>query len=148
MYRFKNFWDWKHKKRLEYGKENPRDIKKELAREIAALYHNIEEVKLAEKNFEFAYQKGIIPENAPIIIIESKNDDKENIEYINNILIEKLVEINGYKSKNEVRRLFKQGAITINNVKILEIDKIVLDKEENVIKIGKGKFFIVKIEKY
>lgn len=49
------------------------------------------------------------------------------------------------RSKSEVRRLIKQGAIEINGKKITTKDALKPLQDGDVIKIGKKEFFKVKI---
>ncbi|NMA32103.1 MAG: tyrosine--tRNA ligase [Candidatus Methanofastidiosa archaeon] len=126
--------------RLKNG-ENPRDIKMELAREIISLYHPNEDVVDAENNFKAAFQKGIIPDNAPIITIKSNSHEQ-----IKDVLIDGLLEAGSYKSKSELRRLFVQGAVSVNNLKVLDVNDVLLLAGDNIVQIGKGKFFLIKFE--
>lgn len=119
----------KIEKRLKNG-ENPRDIKMELAKEITRLYHNIEEAKKAEEHFKTAFSKGEAPE------------DIEEIQYENNML-DTIFKTGKYASKGEIKRLFMQGAIKIDGEKVTDF-KIVPEKEETIIQIGKGNFYKIK----
>lgn len=125
------------KERLKKG-ENPRDIKMELAKEITRLYSNTESAKNAEENFKKAFQKEEAPENAPLIFFDNRN---ENIEQE---LVNAIMSSNKYKSKGEIKRLIKQGAVKLNGSKIENINKIVNISNKDVIQIGKGTFFIIQ----
>ncbi len=115
----------KIEKRLENG-ENPRNIKMELAKEIARLYHNEEEAQKAEEHFKTAFQKQEAPE------------DVEEIKFENSIL-DTLLKTKKAASKGELKRLFEQGAIKINGEKVTDYQS--LNDFEGVIQIGKGSFF-------
>lgn len=124
------------KNRLENG-ENPRDIKLELARIITSLYHNDEETLFAENYFITAFQKKRIPDEIPIIHIESGEKLLKDI-------IPSLV-INGYvKSKSEFIRLVKQNGISMNGEKIDENCFESKVNNQDVLQIGKKRF--VKLE--
>ena len=125
------------KEKLKKG-ENPRDIKMELAKEITRLYSNTESAKNAEENFKKAFQKEEAPENAPLIFFDNRN---ENIEQE---LVNAIMSSNKYKSKGEIKRLIKQGAVKLNGSKIENINKIVNISNKDVIQIGKGTFFIIQ----
>lgn len=118
--------------------DNPRDIKLELAKEIVSLYHSKEDVLIAENNFKTAFQKGVIPDNAPIITIDS-----DNTKSVKELLFDALIDLGKYKSRNELRRLFEQGAVSINKSKVLNVNDISLHLGDNIVQIGKGKFFLV-----
>ena len=124
------------KNRLENG-ENPRDIKLELARIITHLYHNEEETVFAENYFITAFQKKQIPDEIPVIHLESGGQLLKDI-------IPSLV-MSGYvKSKSEFIRLVKQNGVSMNGEKI---DENCFERKVNnqdVLQIGKKRF--VKLE--
>lgn len=124
----------KIKDRMEKG-ENPRDIKKELAKEITALYHSKEEAEKAEETFKTAFQKQQAPDEAPVLNFNS------NAENIGLALVETIMTSGNYKSKAEVRRLISQGALKINGERIIDIEHICNIDSNSVIQLGKGKFY-------
>lgn len=88
----------------------------ELSKEIVSLYHS------------------------PIITISANNQED-----IKAVLLEELLSVGNYKSKKELRRLFWQGAVSVNNLRVLDLNDLVLNMGDNVIQIGKGRFFLVKL---
>ena len=121
----------KIEERLNNG-ENPRNIKMELAKEIARLYHNEEEAEQAEEHFKTAFQKQEAPE------------DIEEIKFENNIL-DTLLKTKKCASKAELKRLFEQGGIKIEGEKVTDYQSLNNFEGEMIIQIGKGSFFkIVK----
>lgn len=127
----------KIKARLENG-ENPRDIKMELAKEIATLYHNAEEANQAEINFKTAFQQQVAPENTPEIEVDL------GAESIGQALVEALLDTGKYKSKGEIKRLFAQSAVKINNEKVTDIAEVKDLAQGTIIQIGKGNFYKIK----
>ena len=124
--------------RLNQG-ENPRDIKMELAREIVRLYHGEEAVQPAEDHFKTAFQQGAVPDDAPVLIIQ-KNEAWDN----GQILLETLMTSNKFKSKGELRRLFMQGAVKVNNEKLTDL-KLASDlTPDTIVQVGKGAFYKFK----
>ena len=118
--------------RLENG-ENPRNVKIELAHEITSLYHSKELADLAQEHFVTAFTKQEVPEDAPEIIIENKED-------VPNQLLEKLIETGKYSSKGNIKRLFEQGAVKIDGEKIINYREIKL-QDGAVLQIGKGNYY-------
>ena len=114
--------------RLENG-ENPRNIKKELARENVRLYHSEEDVLAAEERFKSVFQKGQIPTD--ILTVEVS---KENLDIAGVLVENKMV-----PSKSELRRLVNQGGVKVNQEKISNLQDVVAEGEL-VIQIGKKKF--------
>ena len=121
--------------RLNHG-ENPRDIKMELAREITRLYHGEAEMKAAEEHFKTAFQQGVVPEDAPVLNI-LKQDGWDN----GQALLETLMQSGKFKSKGELRRLFIQGAVKVNNEKLTDLKVAPELTKDTVVQIGKGAFY-------
>ena len=101
------------KNSLNDGKTNPRDIKRELARKIVAIYHSDVLAKKAETNFDKIFIGKEVPDNIP----EVKLDKDELLVHI--IASNKLV-----SSKSEARRLIDQGAVKIDDEKCLDLSLI------------------------
>ncbi|ENK0839692.1 tyrosine--tRNA ligase [Clostridium sporogenes] len=124
----------KIKARLEEEKVNPRDIKMELAKEIVRLYHGEETSIKAEENFKNIFQQGNIPEDIDTIEV--------NLEEIN--IVDLIVKAKFAPSKNEARRLVKQGAVKINGEKVDEECKV---ENEDILQVGKKKFIKILNQK-
>mgnify|MGYP003320469955 FL=1 len=93
------------KKQLSDSSQNPRDIKRELARAIVQLYHGEDAAKEAEQYFD----RVIVNKDAP--------DDMNQVELsIDTQLIEVVTNEGLTTSKGEARRLIKQGAIRVDAV--------------------------------
>ena len=118
------------KNSLNDGKTNPRDIKRELARKIVAIYHSDVLAKKAETNFDKIFIGKEVPDNIP----EVKLDKDELLVHI--IASNKLV-----SSKSEARRLIDQGAVKIDDEKCLDRDQIINKGKSIIIKVGKRRFF-------
>ena len=106
--------------KLSNGKENPRDIKARLAREVVAIYHGEAAALAAEKDFEQTFSKRGVPENIPVVQV-SKDFS----------LVDILIEQGLVSSKTEFNRLMKAGAIE--------------EKENGVYRIGKHRFLKIEI---
>ena len=46
-----------------------------------------------------------------------------------------------YKSKSEIKRLFKQSAVKIDGEKVTDINSVTVIPKGTIIQIGKGKFY-------
>lgn len=116
------------KKRLE--KENPRDLKMQLAHLIVKMYYNIENADKAQNEFINVVQNKGVPSDVPEYKI---NND---ISLVDIIMGNKLVE-----SKGELKRLIAQGGIKIDDEKCSDINTVVkIDNLPQVLKVGKRKF--------
>ena len=123
----------KVKKQLSDSSQNPRDIKRELARAIVQLYHGEDSAKEAEQYFD----RVIVNKDAP--------DDMDQVELsIDTQLIEVVNNEGLTSSKGEARRLIKQGAIRVDDEKITDESHILLKGKEVVIKVGKRRFIKIK----
>ncbi len=127
----------KIEQRLKNG-ENPRDIKIQLAKTITSLYHTKEETLNAQEHFKSVYQKGQAPEDIEKLKVEIS-------ENIGASLLNAILSTNKYASKGEIRRLFMQGAVKLNNEKITDINSITQIKDGDILQIGKGVFLKIKI---
>jgi tyrosyl-tRNA synthetase len=123
----------KVKKQLSDSSQNPRDIKRELARAIVQLYHGQNAAKEAEQYFD----RVIVNKDAP--------DEMDQVELsIDTQLIEVVTNEGLTSSKGEARRLIKQGAIRVDNEKITDESHILLKGKEVIIKVGKRRFIKIK----
>ena len=123
----------KVKKQLSDSSQNPRDIKRELARAIVQLYHGQNAAKEAEQYFD------------RVIVNKDTPDEMDQVELsIDTQLIEVVTNEGLTSSKGEARRLIKQGAIRVDDEKITDESHILLKGKEVVIKVGKRRFIKIK----
>ena len=109
---------------------NPRDIKKDLAKNLVAKYYDDSEAEKAEKSFEQIFVKRVNPDEIPEARIFSEKS-----------LIDLLFEENLISSKGEGKRLIAQKAIKINGETCNEPNKLLSsDNSGAVIKVGKRRF--------
>ena len=111
---------------------NPRDLKRELAKEIVTMYHAAETASAAEQHFDQIFIHKDIPEDIPGIKLD---DDVALVDLIftNNLVA----------SKSEGRRLIDQGAVRLNDLKCSDRDQVLKKGEKIVIKVGKRRFLKV-----
>lgn len=110
---------------------NPRDLKMRLALAITALYHGEKEAQAAENLFIKTVQK----KEAPEAMAEVKTPDK--------LLLSALTTFyNGKKSKSDIKRLFEQGGISLNDAVVAKWDATV--KSGDVVRAGKRDWFKIK----
>ena len=118
--------------RLKNSNVNPMDVKRELARKVVSLYHDENSALKAEKYFnEVVVGKGI-PDDIPVFSL-AKEDLIVNIIFESGLL----------KSKGEARRMIKQGAVRLDDVRISDLNSIVSPKGTQVLKVGKRRFLRV-----
>lgn len=118
---------------------NPRDIKMKLAYEITLLYCGDNAAREAEERFISIYQKGEVAADAPILEIIASGD-------WGNALINALATATG-KSKSNIRRLIKQNAVSLNGIKISDLNCVTAVKTDDIVQIGKGAFYRLFVDK-
>lgn len=114
---------------LEKGTSNPRDLKRRLARELVAVYHDENAALEAEQAFDKLFISKEDPDDMPEY--QLKEDEK----LISVIMDNGLVESNG-----DARRMIKQGAVKIDGEKVIDMHLTLHQGVEMVIKVGKRKF--------
>lgn len=112
---------------------NPRDAKMRLAKEIVSIYHGEAKAVAAEEAFVNIFQKGGVPEDMPEVKIN--RSEYEAMELLQNCFTEE------GKSNSDIRRLFEQGAISLNEEKISDPHQKVEVKEGDMVKAGKKTWF-------
>jgi tyrosyl-tRNA synthetase len=121
------------KKQLKDSSQNPRDIKRELARSIVALYHGDAAAIEAEQHFD----RVIINKDAP--------EDMDEVTLETDVSIIDLITSEGLtKSKGDARRMIQQGAVRIDGKKVDEMNFVISKGFKGVIKVGKRRFLGVK----
>ncbi len=117
---------------LDDPAQNPRDVKRRLARDIVALYYSQDEAQKAQQEFDNVFIKKQIPDD----IQEFTPDTTDSA-----IWIVKLLKESGLvPSNSEARRLIKDGAVSIDGEKITSPDAEIPLDCEFVIKVGKRRF--------
>ena len=110
---------------------NPRDAKRLLARSLVELYYDSDSALKAEDHFDEVIVNKSIPDDIPEFQIESETS------LVDAVFLSKIV-----ASKSEVRRLVKQGAVSVDGKKI--DDATFSLRSGQVIKIGKRRFLKIK----
>jgi tyrosyl-tRNA synthetase len=117
---------------LSQKENNPREMKRLLARTLVRMYHSPEASEEAEKEFDKIFINKGIPDN-----IEEFRFDK-TVEEIG--ILDLITAVKFAPSKQEARRLVLQGGVSINGEKIEDIASIVKLNGEQILKVGKRKF--------
>ena len=118
---------------LKDDTNNPRDLKRSLAKDLVKKYYSQKEADLAQSSFDQIFVKRDNPENMQVRKIDSDVG-----------LIELLTEEGLVASKGEGKRLLNQNAIKINGQVCNDINFVISSSEkEFVIKVGKRRFLKV-----
>ncbi len=132
---------------LDSQSVNPMVLKKRLAREIVAEFHDEQAANEAEVAFERQVQRRELPEEIPALRVGDAwwGRDETAIERSWD-LVYLLCEAKLSKSRSEAKRLIAQGAVEIDGKKVTG-DRVPLEEihDGSVIRVGKRRF--VKIGK-
>ena len=118
------------------------ELKILLANETTKMLHGKEEAINCEKAAQEAFSENSTGINLPSIKLTNDNF-KNHMNILDLIILSKLE-----KSKSEIRRLIKGGAVKINN-EIVPDDKMIIDQKyfkDNFLKLSLGKKRHIKIE--
>ncbi len=114
---------------------NPRDYKRELAREVVALYYDTASAEAAQSAFDSLFIKKEIPDNIPEFKISNRSESPS--------IIDVLVDSGMLSSRSEVRRMIRQNAVTVNQEKCTDEYFSLIGGNQYIIKIGKRRFLKV-----
>jgi tyrosyl-tRNA synthetase len=125
------------KKRMETGEVHPKEVKKQLARELTARFHSRDEALAAEENFEKIFQKKGLPDEIPEVHLAASEPVW---------LPQLLVDAGLVNSTSDGRRMIKQNAVTVDGEKIVQEGHTVAPQGELLIKVGKRRFCRIKFD--
>lgn len=119
------------KKGMASGELHPKEVKKQLARELTARFHGQEAALAAEANFEEVFKKGGLPDDIPEVTLKAG----EPVWVPQLLLDADLV-----ASTSDGRRMIKQGAVSIDGAKVTDMNSTVKPEGEMLLKVGKRRF--------
>ncbi|EFM08755.1 Tyrosine--tRNA ligase [Paenibacillus curdlanolyticus YK9] len=123
------------KQDLQAGDVHPRDVKVQLAKHLVRMYHGEQAAEQAEQHFNLVFQKRALPDQ-----IDEAHVGGELLEE-GRISISKLLVTLGFAaSTSEARRSVAQGAVKINEVKLLDPNESVVIQSGDIVQAGKRKF--------
>ncbi|HXX53620.1 MAG TPA: tyrosine--tRNA ligase, partial [Thermodesulfovibrionales bacterium] len=138
------------RKREEEGSLDHLKAKSDLAMEIVSRYHGRQEAERAREEFEHVRDKEL-PDDIPIFTIDLKEacvpvNALEAEQKTRETWLPQIMKITGLsKSTSEAIRLIKQGGVKVNDGTIID-SNVELQEGEHIIKVGKRKFYKVKIQ--
>jgi len=128
------------KKQAREGKINPRDLKANLARMIVADFWGEAEAQNASEEFDRIFKHREIPEDVEEKILEVSKATPQ-VE-----LVEAMFSLGLVPSRGEAKRLIRQGGVYLDGQRVENIDcKLEATKPEQILKIGKRKFYKIKL---
>ncbi len=117
---------------MKAGTLNPRDAKRQLARELVTLYYSAEAAAHAEEEFDKVFARKEAPDEIADFAV------RPNTEFP---LAKLIVDSGGAKSNSEARRMIEAGGVKLDGEKISDVTlRVKLDKPA-LLKVGK-RFFV------
>jgi tyrosyl-tRNA synthetase len=120
----------KHKKNLQSGKTNPRDIKERLASEIVKMYHSRGSAAKAAAEFKRIFRKKELPSEIPQMKLTDESLG----------LLDLLVKTKLASSKAEAKRLVVQKGVKIDGEVEGDWRRVIEIKNGLVVQAGKRRF--------
>jgi tyrosyl-tRNA synthetase len=120
---------------------HPMDAKKALAESLTSLFFEDSVAKKEREEFSKVFSKGKVPEEMPTFSLSSLSLEKAS-------LLNFLASTEKFGSKGEIRRLVKQGAIKLDNVRVDEPEMTLgFEPDQNDMVIKAGKKIFIRIER-
>jgi tyrosyl-tRNA synthetase len=119
------------KSKVENNQLHPKEVKKQLARELTARFHGDAAARAAEENFEKVFQQGGVPDDLPEIRCTATQPIA---------LPHLLVDAGLVKTTSEGRRMIQQSAVSIDGEKVTDVNSVIKPLGELLIKVGKRRF--------
>jgi len=112
---------------------HPKEAKLHLAELIVRQYHGSESAGAAREEFQQVFGQKELPSDMPVYELKNKKSD----------IISILLDSGLITSKNEARRLIKQGGVYLDGKRLDEETAVIA--QEGVLKVGKRRFLRIKI---
>lgn len=119
------------KEQMEKGQIHPKEVKKQLARELTARFHSPTAALEAEENFEKVFQQGGLPDVIPEVRLPVSDE----------IWVPQLlVDAGLVNSTSDGRRMIQQGAVSLDGEKVSDQGAKVPAVGDVLAKVGKRRF--------
>jgi tyrosyl-tRNA synthetase len=132
------------KNRLEDGRTNPMDIKRELGVRLVEMYHPAGSGEAASEEFTRMFSQNQLPDDMPQLTrgeLAKLEVDPDRIYLVHLLARAKLA-----KSNSEARKLIAAGSVRLDGERLTDVDlEFKLDKEM-VLKVGKRRFLRLRPE--
>ena len=121
------------KKGVEDGVIHPKIVKENLAMELVARFYNEELANIAKEEFDKVFKSNEVPSEMSEFLFETST-----------WICKALVDANMEPSTSQARRDIAQGAVKINQQKVVD-DQLQLESGEYIVQVGKRKFAKIKV---
>lgn len=121
------------------GREHPKVIKMKLAHEMVARFYGETQAGAAQVEFENIFKNRGLPDNVEVFRLVPNASGY--------LLVDLMVQRGLVPSKTEARRMIRQGAVSLNERRIEDIELSLVDFGEYLLKVGKRRFLKIIIVK-
>jgi tyrosyl-tRNA synthetase len=125
---------------LADGSVHPRDAKMQLAKTFVRMYHDAAAANEAEQHFITVFQERALPDDIMEAVVDVALLTNGSVRLVN-----LLVALGLQASNGEARRSIQQGAVRINEEKIVDINTDYTPQSGDVLQVGKRKFMKIKV---
>ena len=125
----------KVKKELESKSVNPRDIKRRLARTLVAMYHDEESGAAAELEFDKIFIKKDVPDDVAEFPYKAASESVGVLQLLSDTKMA--------ASRGEARRLVEQGGVSVDGIKVADINAQIQLLKPIILKVGPRRFLKV-----
>lgn len=120
---------------VKTGAVHPRDAKMQLAYTFVRMYHGVDAAEAAQEHFITVFQQRALPEDIEEITVSASELENGTIRLI------KLLTLLGFAASNgEAKRSIQQGAVKLNEEKLVDPAAEIAITDGDVIQVGKRKF--------
>ena len=121
---------------------DPREAKKQLARELVSRYHGPEEAAKAMEKYHAVFEeKNISSIDATLPVLTSSISSSSNSNWLPYIMKEAGL----VQGTSEAMRLIKQGGVKVNEAVVSDTN-MRLQQGEHIVKVGKKKFYKIIVQ--
>lgn len=121
---------------------NPMELKKELGETLVDMYHPCGFGRKAREEFERQFSQKQLPDEMPEVTaadLVNLGIDPQRVYLVHLIARNKLA-----RSNSEARKLIEAGGVSVNSIKITDVDHEFELKGETVLKVGKRRFLRIR----
>ncbi len=141
-------WLGELEQQLAARKVNPRDAKLDLAEVLVGMYHGSEAAKQSRQEFLRVFSQRQTPSSMDVHFLTARNtaelsDTGEPLVDV----ISLLIEANLAKTKNDARRLLRQGAVKLNGVAVTQPRISFKEAVGAVLQVGSRRFLKLALDK-
>ncbi len=130
--------------RLEDGRTNPMDIKRELGIRLVDMYHPAGSGQAASDEFTRMFSQKKLPDDMPLLTRDELT--KLEIDPDSIYLVHLLARAKLAKSNSEARKLIAAGSVRLDGEKLADVNAEFKLDREMVLKVGKRRFLRLKPE--